>query len=95
MTPDDKPPQITLPAASMIELLADLLTQLDEFLRSGSIIANDLADFLARHGHTHPRFAAGNLIDEVSFTAVHLHNLTHRIPRTTVEYVHVADFSGK
>jgi hypothetical protein len=94
MTPDDPPPAITLPAAAVIQL-ADLLTELDEFLRSGGGVAEHLALFLAHHGHTHPGFAACNLIDEASFTAAHLRKLTHGIPRTTAAYAHLADYPGE
>ena len=92
MTPDSPPPQITLPAASVIQL-ADLLTELDEFLRSGGGVADHLAGFLAHRGHTHAGFAACNLIDEASFTAAHLRKLTHGIPRTTAEYAQLADYA--
>lgn len=94
MTQDSPPPQTTLPAASVIEL-ADLLTELDEFLRSGSIIAQELASFLARRGHSHPRFAVGNLIDELSFTALHLRNLTDGIPWATTEPAHLPGHLGE
>lgn len=64
-------------AASLAEL-AELLTGLDEFLRSGTAATSALTEFLASRGHAHPGFAAGNLIDEVSFTAYWLRGLTGR-----------------
>jgi hypothetical protein len=74
MAAHDTPPPVTLPATSVI-LLAELLTQMDEFLRSSPLIADDLAGFLASRDHSHPGFAAFNLIDNVSFTALWLRNL--------------------
>jgi len=72
MTTDGRPP-VTLPAASVI-LLAELLTRLDEFLRSGPVIAEDLARFLASQGDAHAGFSANNLIDDVSFSAAPAHD---------------------
>lgn len=92
MTTPSTPPAITLPAASVIHL-ADLLTELDEFLRSGAGVAEHLAGFRARRGHAYPRFAANNLIDEVSFTAADLRKLTHGIPRATAECAELADYA--
>jgi hypothetical protein len=87
VTPDNPP--ITLPASSVTQL-AELLTELDEFLRSGNIVA-ELADFLAARGHVHPGFSACNLIDEASFTALYLRELTRSNPRATGEHTHLAD----
>jgi hypothetical protein len=50
--------------------LAELLTVLDEFLRSGELpIAELLAKFLESRGSVHAAFDANNLIDHLSFTA--------------------------
>ena len=49
--------------------LADLLGELDAFLRSGHPVSDQLTEFMRRHGHPHPGFAACNLIDDLSFTA--------------------------
>lgn len=67
-------PPLTLPASSAA-LLADLLTQIDEFLRS-SDARTGLADFLASRGRTHPRYDACLMIDQVSLTAARLRDLT-------------------
>jgi hypothetical protein len=93
MTAEQAPP-ITLPALTLITL-ADLLTELDEFLRSGGTVATNLADFLARNGHTHPGFAACNLIDHVSFTAADLRKLTHGLDKTAAESAYLADHLGE
>jgi hypothetical protein len=69
------PGPVTLPAISAI-LLADLLTELDAFLRGGGPVVNDLADFLARRGHRHPGYDACVLIDQLSLTAARLRKLT-------------------
>src|SRR6266542_2693049 len=87
MTADDALPPITPPAISAI-LLADL----DEFLRSGPIIADDLASYLASRGHTHPRFAADNITGDVSFTVDHLWTITNGAGKTAAEYGHLADY---
>ncbi len=93
MTADDALPPIPLPAISVI-LLADLLTELDEFLRSGPIIADDLASYPASRGHTHPRFAANNMTGDVSFTVDHLWTITNGAGKTAAEYGHLADYFG-
>jgi hypothetical protein len=50
--------------------LAELLCQLDEFLRSPRpAVTSALLDFMKERGHPHPGFAACNLIDDLSFTA--------------------------
>ena len=49
--------------------IADLLGELDAFLRSGHPAGDQLTEFMRRHGHPHPGFAACNLIDDLSFTA--------------------------
>jgi hypothetical protein len=80
----DGAPLVTLPGAWVIRL-AELLTQLDEFLRSGPAVAGQLARFLASQGDAHARFSANNLIDDVSFTAAHLRSITHGTGQTTTE----------
>ena len=65
------PRSLTLPAADVV-LLAELLDDVDEFLRSssGGVFA-ELRAFAARPG----RPDAGYLIDAVSFNAAHLRRL--------------------
>jgi hypothetical protein len=75
MTAEAHRPRTTLPTASVLEL-AQLLTDADEFLRSSPAVASELEHFLARRGHRFPGFAASNFIDDVSFTALWLRNLT-------------------
>ena len=58
-----------------LDRLGELLTEVDEFLRCGNGVADRLADFYARRGHPHPRFAASTLIDAVCFTT----GLRHRV----------------
>lgn len=54
--------------------LADLLDLLDQFLREGPGVADALTAFYRSHRHEqHPRAAALCLIDQVGFTALHLH----------------------
>ena len=48
---------------------ADLLGELDAFLRSGHPVGDQLTEFMRRRGHPHPGFAACNLIDDLCFTA--------------------------
>jgi hypothetical protein len=57
--------------------LARLLTIIDEFLRSPHMPAR-LAAFLTATGHQHPGYDACLLIDDVSFTALRLRQLTSR-----------------
>ncbi len=52
-----------------------MLTVIDEFLRSPHMPAR-LAAFLSAAGHPHPGYDAGLLIDDVSFTALRLRQLT-------------------
>ena len=68
-------PPVTLPATS-VALLADVLAEVDEFLRSGDVVLTGLADFLASRGRQHPRYDACTMIDEVSFAAAWLRGLT-------------------
>ena len=60
---------LTLTAAEAADL-AGLLTTLDEFLRSSPDVAAELAVLLRNRGSRFPGFEAGNLIDELSFTAL-------------------------
>lgn len=55
--------------------LARLLTAVDEFLRASHMSAR-LAAFLSALGHPNPGYAARLLIDDVSFTALRLRQLT-------------------
>ncbi len=48
---------------------ADLLGELDAFLRSGHLVGHQLTEFMRRRGHSYPGLAAGNLIDDLCFTA--------------------------
>jgi hypothetical protein len=56
--------------------LARLLATLDEFLRSSPATSTLLTTFLASTGHQHPGSAASLLIDEASFTALRLRQIT-------------------
>jgi hypothetical protein len=58
-----------------LDELARLLTTIDEFLRSPHMPAR-LAAFLSATGHQHPGYDAGLLIDDVSFAALRLRQLT-------------------
>jgi hypothetical protein len=60
---------VTLTAAEAAGLAA-LLTTIDEFLRSSPDVTAELAAFLGNRGSRFPGFEAGNLIDELSFTAL-------------------------
>jgi hypothetical protein len=68
--PDEhaEPATVALPAGSLSHL-ADLLGELDAFLRSGHPVGGQLTEFMRRRGHPHPGLAACNLIDDLSFTA--------------------------
>lgn len=74
--PDEDPASQNAFPASAAAGLAELLTEVDEFLRSGPAVAAELEQFLARRGRPYPGFAACNLIDAVSFTALRLRDLT-------------------
>jgi len=63
-----EPETFALPVDSLSHL-ADLLGELDAFLRSGHPVTDQLTGFMRRRGHPHPGFAACNLIDDLSFTA--------------------------
>lgn len=62
------PETFALPAGSLSHL-ADLLGELDAFLRSGHPVGDQLTEFMRRRGHPHPGLAACNLIDDLCFTA--------------------------
>ena len=68
--PEDpaEPETFALPADSLSHL-ADLLGELDAFLRSGQPVGGQLTEFMRRRGHPHPGLAACNLIDDLCFTA--------------------------
>jgi hypothetical protein len=67
------PDQATLTvSARELARVGQLLSELDEFLRSDHSVTEVLADFYARRGDCRPRFAAANLIDAVGFTALGL-----------------------
>ena len=67
----EEPETFAFPAFPVDSLshIADLLGELDAFLRSGHPVGDQLTGFMRRHGHPHPGFAACNLIDDLSFTA--------------------------
>ena len=63
-----EPETFALPVGSLSHI-ADLLGELDTFLRSGHPVGDQLTEFMRRRGHPHPGLAACNLIDDLSFTA--------------------------
>jgi hypothetical protein len=63
-----EPETFALPASSLSHL-ADLLGELDAFLRSSQPVGGQLTKFMRHRGHPHPGFAACNLIDDLCFTA--------------------------
>ena len=63
-----EPETFAFPVDSLSHI-ADLLGELDAFLRSGHQAGDQLTEFMRRHGHPHPGLAACNLIDDLSFTA--------------------------
>jgi hypothetical protein len=78
MTEPEQPDTTTLATTSVLRL-ANLLCELDEFLRSSRLAATALAGFLHDRGDQHPGFAACNLIDELCFTAAHFRRLANSI----------------
>lgn len=68
----------TVPGDSMMQL-AQLLGDLDEFLRSDQVFIEELAAFLHHRGTPQPRFAAFNLVDELCFTAAHLRTVAQGV----------------
>lgn len=65
---------ITL-TVSQLQIISGVLTDLDEFLRDHPGALDALGYFLLARGHSHPRFDAANLVDQVSFTAAWLRGL--------------------
>jgi hypothetical protein len=67
------PPAAARPAialdADQLTLFAQMLTQIDEFLRTGDHVAHHLADFLSTGPGDTGQTAAYCLIDTFSFTA--------------------------
>ena len=63
-----EPETFAFPVDSLSHL-ADLLGELDAFLRSGHPVRDQLTEFMRHHRNPHPGFAACNLIDDLSFTA--------------------------
>lgn len=70
--PDE--PTVAYPVHSLLDL-AQLLGELDKFLRSGSDVTVLLTKFMTRRGHTQPGFTACNLIDDLCFTAYAIRRL--------------------
>ena len=66
----------TRPTSAMMTDLADLLTVLDEFLRSSQEVTALLERFLAASGERHAGYHASLLIDWASFTAASHRRLT-------------------
>jgi len=66
--------------AAWLDGLAATLTEVDEFLRSPAGHAA-LEEYYRAPGSTGPGFKAGNLIDEVSFTALDLRERAARQSR--------------
>ena len=62
------PETFALPVESLSHI-ADLLGELDTFLRSGHPVGDQLTEFMRRRGHPHPGLAACNLIDDLCLTA--------------------------
>ncbi|WP_292974682.1 hypothetical protein [Mycobacterium sp.] len=79
LEPTDEPTTITYPIGSLVHL-AELLDEIDEFLRSGTDVTDLLTVFMTRNGRAHPGFRACNLIDDLSFTAHHIRHLVERLP---------------
>ena len=73
-----EPETFALPAGSLSHL-ADLLGELDAFLRSGHPVGDQLTEFMRRRGHPYPGLAACNLIDDLSFTAFSYRRLTDNL----------------
>ena len=59
---------------------ADLLGELDAFLRSGHPVGGQLTRFMRHRGHPHPGLAACNLIDDLCFTAFGYRRLADNLP---------------
>jgi hypothetical protein len=71
------------PVATMTARSAELtilLTTLDEFICSSPRIIAELAAFLESRGSRSPEFETGNLIYELSFTALSLRRQAASVP---------------
>ena len=67
-------PTVTLSALHAV-LLTETLTDIDEFLRAGSV-GPALTEFMTNNrGHKHPACAATALLDAVGFHAMHMREL--------------------
>jgi hypothetical protein len=78
LEPPDEPepePTVAYPVHS-IRRLAELLGEVDEFLRSGNGVTVLLTEFMTHRGDIHPEFTACNMIDDLSFTAYAIRCLT-------------------
>lgn len=75
----DEPMTIAYPAHSLVHL-AELLGEIDEFLRSGTDVTDLLTVFMTRLGRPYPGFRACNLIDDLSFTAHHIRRIIDGLP---------------
>ena len=80
LEPPDEPMTIAYPIGSLVHL-AELLGEIDEFIRSGTDVTHLLTMFMTRSGRTHPGFRACNLIDDLSFTAHHIRRLIDGLPK--------------
>ena len=81
-----EPETFAVPVDSLSHL-ADLLGELDAFLRSGQPVGGQLTEFMRRRGHPHPGLAACNLIDDLCFTAFSYRRLADNLlgqPATTL-----------
>ena len=74
-----EPETFALPVSSLSHI-AELLGELDTFLRSGHPVSDQLTEFMRRRGHPHPGLAACNLIDDLSFTAFSYRRLARNLP---------------
>ena len=73
-----EPETFAFPVDSLSHL-ADLLGELDAFLRSGHPVSDQITEFMRHRGHPHPGLAACNLIDDLSFTAFSYRRLAHNL----------------
>jgi hypothetical protein len=74
-------PEPSLPVSlPYLQHLAELLGELDEFLRSGTNVILPLTQFMQHRRHTNPGLAAYNLIDDLCFTAYGLRRRIENIP---------------
>ncbi|WP_433521343.1 hypothetical protein ACQPZ2_28885 [Nocardia pseudovaccinii] len=75
-------PETQEPIADKNGGLAELLTTLDEFLRSRDLsVVQLLTDFYAARGSKNPGFHACNLVDNLCFTAHYYRQIAeHALP---------------